>query len=65
MAIKTEIEPYIHQTMTKDTVSAITNKLIQYITMAKIQLPEFLSTIEKYNKVVQETNTTIYILYIT
>ena len=32
-------------------------KLIQYITMEKIQLPEFLNTIEKYNKVVQETDT--------
>ena len=43
--------------MTKDIVSAITNKLIQYITMEKIQLPDFLNTIEKYNKVVRETNT--------
>ena len=43
--------------MTKDIVSAITNKLIQYITMEKIQLPDFLNTIEKYNKVVHETNT--------
>ena len=43
--------------MTKDIVSAITNKLIQYITMEKIQLPDFLNTIEKYNKVVCETNT--------
>ena len=42
--------------MTKDIVSAITNKLIQYITMEKIQLPDFLNTIEKYNKVVRETN---------
>ena len=43
--------------MTKDIVSAITNKLIQYITMEKIQLPDFLNTIEKYNKVVHEMNT--------
>ena len=43
--------------MTKDIVSAITNKLIQYITIEKIQLPDFLNTIEKYNKVVCETNT--------
>ena len=43
--------------MTKDIVSAITNKLIQYITMEKIQLPDFLNTIEKYNKVVREMNT--------
>ena len=43
--------------MTKDIVSAITNKLIQYITMEKIQLPDFLNTIEKYNKIVRETNT--------
>ena len=43
--------------MTKDIVSAITNKLIQYITMEKIHLPDFLNTIEKYNKVVCETNT--------
>ena len=43
--------------MTKDIVSAITNKLIQYITMEIIQLPDFLNTIEKYNKVVCETNT--------
>ena len=43
--------------MTKDIVSAITNKLIQYITMEKIHLPDFLNTIEKYNKVVRETNT--------
>ena len=42
--------------MTKDIVSAITNKLIQYITMEKIQVPDFLNTIEKYNKVVHETN---------
>ena len=43
--------------MTKDIVSAITNKLIQYITMEKIQVPDFLNTIEKYNKVVRKTNT--------
>ena len=43
--------------MTKYIVSAITNKLIQYITMQKIQLPDFLNTIEKYNRIVHETNT--------
>lgn len=43
--------------MTKDIVSDITKKVIEYFTMEKINVPEFLNTIDKYRKVVRETNT--------
>ena len=52
-----KIKPFTFSNMTKDIVSDITKKVIEYFTMEKINVPEFLNTIDKYRKVVRETNT--------
>ena len=52
-----EIKAFTFSNMTKDIVSDITKKVIEYFTMEKINVPEFLNTIDKYRKVVRESNT--------